>query len=224
MKLFKIPFSIFALAFVLNITNACSTSSTNDETETAVNNSMLQRAGDLSATEAIRGAAQAIYDLSIFLERNQQLYSDRRSEIATLSEENLIRYLTNNNFQDVELIRAMQANYVNYMENVNHYIASDKARLNITTDEDTPTFIELEEQVMQIHLNELVYSGGGPDCLTQWENDMQDCRDVALIGSVGSILAAAGGIVPGLIGAGLTMAEFTRCKRAAQRDYNLCMQ
>ena len=79
------------------------------------------------------------------------------------------------------------------------------------------------EELNFLYLQRYPSPPSGGTCLQEWQNDMQDCRDDALMGSVSSVAAAGAGIIPGLIGAGLTMWAFSTCKKRAQRDYELCL-
>lgn len=114
-------------------------------------------------------------------------------------------------------------NYSDHLENLNYYFDLEMRENNLTNIQSTNIFNLVMEELNFLYLQRYPSPPSGGTCLQEWQNDMQDCRDDALMGSVSSVAAAGAGIIPGLIGAGLTMWAFSTCKKRAQRDYELCL-
>lgn len=196
--------------------------STKTDNETGVVNSVKT---DESSTAA-KNFAKAYYKLYTFIGDNPVFFEDFHPENYQFNSDNeFIDYATANNFNNLIVVEELANEYPVLHAEFKSAIKSDMENTGIAEVKDTPSFKLFEAEVLNLQIENLLTTyGSKKECLEDWQNGRQDCNEDAIVNSGLSIIAAAGGIWPGLVGAAGTMYTYNRCIARNDRAYKLCMQ
>lgn len=197
-------------------------SNTKNDNETVVMSSL----STTDSSNSVKNFAKAYYKLYTFIGDNPAFFEDFQPQNYQFNNDHeFINYAAANNFNNLILIQELVNDYPITHENFKNVVELEMQEAGITDMRQTPSFQLFKNEVEKLQVENLVTTfGSKKECLEDWQNGRQDCNEDAIVNSGFSILAAAGGIWPGVVAAAATMYTYNRCISRNDRDYKLCIQ
>lgn len=219
--------SILLLVPLLSILGLISCSNDNEDyTKNDSENALISSFKKNDYSNSIKKFAESYYKLYKFTGANPVFFEDFKPENYKINNDTeFMAYAIDNKLNNLNVLNELIEIYPIVHKDFKEIVELEMKEIQTTDINLTPAFILFKTEVGNLQLAELISTyGSKKECLEDWNNGRADCNEDAIAASALSIIAAAGGIWPGLISAAGTMYAYNRCIAHNDRDYSLCIK